>query len=116
MQGFDAIYVTRNLRDLREKRNERDGESSKSEIRGFQNVEPRTSNLMSRLSRTSCLSRVPFTRKCGASAITAEALHAGSVDLCRTETYNSADLIANPAVFRQDYDTNENYWNGLVSP
>jgi hypothetical protein len=40
MQGFDAIYVTRNLRDLREKRDERDGESSRSEIQDFQNVEP----------------------------------------------------------------------------
>jgi hypothetical protein len=31
-------------RDLREKRDERDGESSRSEVRGFQNFEPRTWN------------------------------------------------------------------------
>jgi hypothetical protein len=45
----------------------------KSEALGFLNFEPRTLNIESRLSRTSCLSRACFTRKDGESAIGAEA-------------------------------------------
>ena len=37
-------------------------EGSRSEVRGFRNFEPGTSNLGSRLSRASCLSRSQTTR------------------------------------------------------
>ena len=36
-------------------------DGSRSEVRGFRNFEPGTSNFESRLSRTSCLSRSRFT-------------------------------------------------------
>jgi hypothetical protein len=64
------LFMTVCLEVVRDKREERDREKSgtgetddgsRFEVRGFRNLEPSTSNFVSRLSRTACLSRSRLT-------------------------------------------------------